>query len=356
MDILIVDDQRTTGLALAWTLTRLGHEPRLATSGEEAWGLIERDDWRIVITDWMMPVMDGLELCRRIRSRRGRPYIYTIVLTGRTAREDRLEALKSGPDDFLTKPVDPDELALRIAIARRILDVQAELEEKNALLGELASTDPLTGLANRRGLRASIEDLACRIGPPAPLSVLAIDVDHFKSYNDDFGHAAGDATLRRVAAVLLALAPNDALVARIGGEEFLALLPGADVDVAVDVAESLRLAIASSSWTPRTITISVGVATAQPAWKVLDVSALMEDADRALYHSKRTGRDRVTHIRDKEEAGSPNAWLGRAPCRDDRPNLSCWRPDSPHDAPRGDDRRSVAACAFGSGSSCEDTP
>jgi diguanylate cyclase (GGDEF)-like protein len=344
MDILIVDDQRTTGLALAWTLARLGHEPRLATSGEEAWDLIKQGVWRMVITDWVMPGIDGLELCRRIRSRRSEPYIYTIVLTGRTAREDRLEALKSGPDDFLTKPVDPDELALRIAIARRILDVQAELEQKNVLLGELASTDPLTGLANRRGLRSAIEGLACRVGAEGPLSVLAIDVDHFKAYNDAFGHAAGDATLRRVAAILLALAPNDALVARTGGEEFVVLLPEVNPDAAVDIAESLRVGIASSPWTPRAITISVGIATAHPTWDAPDLLGLMQDADRALYHSKRTGRDRVTHLYDLGDRGSPGAWFEHGPSHDGS-DLSSWRPDSPHDTLRAEQVRSMAVGA-----------
>jgi diguanylate cyclase (GGDEF)-like protein len=343
MDILIVDDQRTTGLASAWSLARLGHKPRLVTSGEEAWGLIERGNWRMVITDWVMPGIDGLELCRRIRSRPDRPYIYTIVLTGRTAREDRLEALKSGPDDFLTKPVDADELALRIAIARRILDVQSELEQKNALLGELASTDPLTGLANRRGLRTSMEDLSCRLGTEAPLSVLAIDVDHFKAYNDDFGHSAGDAILRRVAAVLLALAPNDSQVARTGGEEFVVLLPGAGVEAAGEVAESLRLAIASSPWTPRAVTVSVGVATAQPTWSATDLSGLMDHADRALYHSKRTGRDRVTHLFELGDAGPREARSRRGPSRNHVPTRPSWRADSPHETPPADDARSIVA-------------
>jgi diguanylate cyclase (GGDEF)-like protein len=301
----------------------------------------------MVITDWVMPGMDGLELCRRIRSRRGRPYVYTIVLTGRTAREDRLEALKSGPDEFLTKPVDSDELALRVAIARRILDVQAELEEKNALLGELASTDPLTGLSNRRGLRSAIEALGSRLGAQVPLSVLAIDVDHFKAYNDAFGHAAGDATLRRVAAILLALAPNDALVARTGGEEFLVLLPEAGADAAVEVAESLRLGLASSPWTPRAITISVGVATTQPSWDPPDLSGLMEDADRALYYSKRTGRDRVTHLYELGDGGSPGAWFERGSSHDDCPALSSWRPDSPHNKFPAN---GVASSAVGAGS------
>jgi diguanylate cyclase (GGDEF)-like protein len=319
MDILIVDDQRTTGLALTWILAKLGHTPRLVSSGEEALELIERGDWRVVITDWIMPGMDGLELCRRIRARGGRPYIYIIVLTGLTGRDRRLEALEAGPDDFLTKPVDPDELALRLAIGRRILDVQAELEEKNALLSEMACTDPLTGLANRRGLRAALDRLLGRPGQSAPLSILALDVDHFKSYNDEFGHFEGDEVLRRVAGILRSsVRGQDDLVARTGGEEFMVVLPGADAEASVHVAEALRRAIATYPWSSRPITVSVGAASSGRSSETPDVSSLMTDADRALYHSKRTGRDRVTHSAQLMPEEPPEAqlrWLpSQEPC------------------------------------------
>src|SRR6516164_5258805 len=157
MRILIVDDQKTLGLALCGTLVALGHEPHLMTSSVAALELINREDWRLVITDWMMPEMDGPELCRRIRDSRRHPYVYIIMLTGRTDRLDRLEGLAAGADDFLTKPVDEEELAVRLAIAGRILGVQAELEEKNALLRDIAGLDPLTGLANRRRLSEGID-------------------------------------------------------------------------------------------------------------------------------------------------------------------------------------------------------
>src|SRR5690242_18742036 len=162
MNVLIVEDQQSSGLALSSTLTRLGHQPRLITSGAAAWDLIDREDWRLIITDWIMPDVDGLELCRRIRARRGRPYNYVIMLTSRTDALDRLEGLKAGADDFLTKPVSEAELALRLVIAQRILNVQAELEEKNARLEAMASTDPLTGLANRRRLYDVMGALWCQ--------------------------------------------------------------------------------------------------------------------------------------------------------------------------------------------------
>jgi two-component system chemotaxis response regulator CheY len=184
MNVLIVEDQQSSGLALASTLMRLGHEPRLITSGAAAWELIDREDWRLIVTDWIMPEVDGLELCRRIRARRGRSYQYVIMVTCRTDALDRLEGLKAGADDFLTKPVSEEELALRLAIAQRILGVQAELEAKNARLEAMVNTDPLTGLANRRGLYEVMGGLRSQAVPVMPCALVALDLDHFKSYNE----------------------------------------------------------------------------------------------------------------------------------------------------------------------------
>ena len=238
MRILVVDDQKTLGLALCGTLTQLGHEPQLITSSIAALELIERGDWRMVITDWMMPDMDGMELCRKIRAARRHPYTYIIIVTGRTDRLERLQGLTAGADDFLTKPVDEEELVVRLAIAARILGVQADLEAKNARLEEMAKLDPLTGLANRRRLAEGIEAVLSGGEVAAPLSVLAIDVDHFKSYNDEFGHLAGDEVLRMIAAALRANTRSGDLVARYGGEEFIVLLPGVDTGMAQKIAEA----------------------------------------------------------------------------------------------------------------------
>jgi two-component system, cell cycle response regulator len=295
MRILVVDDQKTLGLALSGTLARLGHEPQLFTSGVTALELIKREDWRLVITDWMMPEMDGTELCRKIRAARRHPYIYIIMLTGRTDRLDRLEGLAAGADDFLTKPVDEEELVIRLAIAGRILGVQAELEEKNARLHDMANLDPLTGLANRRRLSEGIDAAVSGAAVGAPLSVLAIDLDHFKPYNDAFGHLAGDEVLRKVAATLRANTRTSDLVARFGGEEFIVLLPGVDAEMALQIAEALRASIASQDWPHRLVTASFGIATASNSTEIADVSGLFGAADRALYQSKETGRNRVTH-------------------------------------------------------------
>jgi diguanylate cyclase (GGDEF)-like protein len=297
MNVLIVEDQQSSGLALSSTLTRLGHQPRLITSGAVAWDLIHREDWRLIITDWIMPDLDGLELCRRIRARRGQPYNYVIMLSCRTDARDRLEGLKAGADDFLTKPVSEEELALRLAIAQRILRVQAELEEKNARLAVMVGTDPLTGLANRRRLYDVMGALWSPARAVMPCSLVALDLDHFKSYNDSFGHAAGDEVLRIVAEILRAgTRPSDLLV-RSGGEEFIIVLPGMGSNDALVVADRLRRAIAAHSWPLRPVTASFGVTVVSTTAKPVMVADLLEAADRALYHSKRSGRNRVTHSR-----------------------------------------------------------
>jgi two-component system cell cycle response regulator len=305
MRILVVDDQKTLGLALCGTLTQLGHEPQLITSSAAAFLLIERGDRRMVITDWMMPEMDGPELCRRIRAARRHPYTYILMVTGRSDRLDRLAGLAAGADDFLTKPVDEEELVVRLTIAERILGVQGELEAKNARLEEMAKLDPLTGLANRRRLAEGIEAVLSGGDVAAPLSVLAIDVDHFKSYNDEFGHLAGDEVLRMIAAALRANTRSGDLVARYGGEEFIVLLPGVDTLVAERIAEALRAAIESQDWPHRRVTASFGIATTSNSSELADISGLLSAADGALYQSKNSGRNRVTHSSQRNHLTIP---------------------------------------------------
>ena len=206
MRILVVDDQVTTGVSLCRTLEAHGHETSLVTGAAAAWDALSRDDWRLILTDWVMPEVDGLELCRLIRSRAAVPYRYIIMLTVQDQRWHKLEALRAGADDFLIKPVDEEELITRLAIAERILDVQVDLERKNAHLAQLASLDPLTGLANRRALMRMLEGLPSGEGRGLPYSIASLDIDHFKSYNDRFGHQAGDEALRLVAEILSAVA------------------------------------------------------------------------------------------------------------------------------------------------------
>ena len=200
MKILIAEDQPAAALYLRRTLEKMGHQAEVAPDGEAAWQMIRDGDTPLLISDWMMPHLDGPELCRRLRAVAADRYIYIILLTSLDRREDRLKGLRAGADDFLTKPPDPDELAVRLEIAERILAVHDQLARQNARLAELATTDELTGVKNRRRFREDLDLLfaqADRLG--SPLSLIMLDIDHFKQYNDSFGHPAGDRVLRRSA-------------------------------------------------------------------------------------------------------------------------------------------------------------
>ncbi len=312
MTILIAEDDRVSSLVLRRSLEGLDEEILAATNGEDALRIVrDREDVRVVISDWMMPRLDGVELCRRIRALADRPYVYLILLTAKAFREDRLAGLEAGADDFLTKPLDRAELIARLNVARRLLATQeelrlrsaqleelhAELSRQNERLAELATSDGLTGLKNHRHFRDMLRtglSLANREG--MPYSLVMLDVDHFKQYNDAFGHPAGDDVLCALARVLRESVREHDLVARYGGEEFVLLLPMTDAPSSGTVGERIRAAISSRAWPHRPITASLGIATTGP-W-VTSAARLLDLADRALYQSKAQGRNRVTHAHD----------------------------------------------------------
>jgi diguanylate cyclase (GGDEF)-like protein len=295
MKILIAEDQPVAALHLRRTLEKMGHEAEVAPDGEAAWQRVRDGDVPLLISDWMMPRLDGLELCRRIRAEGTGRYTYIILLTSLEGREGRLWGLRAGADDFLNKPPDPDELAVRLEIAGRILAVHDQLAHQNARLAELAATDELTGVKNRRRFREDLDLLFAHAARHrSPLSLLLLDIDHFKQYNDAFGHPAGDRVLRQVGATLRSNVRAHDVVARYGGEEFVVLMPATDLDASVEVAERLRRAIAGSDWPHRPVTASFGAATSDP--DTTDAATLVDQADRALYLSKQAGRNRVTHL------------------------------------------------------------
>jgi diguanylate cyclase (GGDEF)-like protein len=297
MKILIAEDQPVEAHFLRRTLEKLRHDVIVASDGEAAWQILGGGGIDVLISDWMMPRLSGPELCRLIRAEGVDRYTYLILLTSCDRREDKLNGLRAGADDFLTKPTDTDELAVRLEVAERRLAVQSLLTRQNRRLVEMATTDELTGLKNRRRFN---EDLSLHAGLTSrsrvPLSLLMIDVDHFKRFNDSFGHLAGDEVLRAVAMTLRASIRQHDIVARYGGEEFVVLLPATEEWPACEAAMRVRSAVEQQTVIMRTVTASIGVATmlGDPE----EDGELVSQADQALYLAKRSGRNCVRHFRE----------------------------------------------------------
>jgi diguanylate cyclase (GGDEF)-like protein len=300
--ILLVEDEQTTRLLLSRQLARAGYTVEAVSNGAEALATLKKRFFPLLITDWDMPKMDGLTLCKAVRLLPLEGYIYTILLTAREGRANMLEGLASGADDYLTKPPDDSELRARLNTGERILKLEQSLRVANRRIQILSITDALTAVFNRRYLmeRLPQEIEGVRRGR-RPLSVVLCDVDHFKQVNDNNGHQAGDQVLKGVAAILLGAVRKDIdWVARYGGEEFLLALPGMSVAEATALAERIRARIEGHPFeidggTCR-ISVSFGVAGYEPlhAGAQASVDLLIGRADRCLYQSKQSGRNRVT--------------------------------------------------------------
>ena len=304
MRILIAEDDAASRLILEAALAGLGHEVIAATDGEQAWQLFQSEKVEAIISDREMPRLNGLDLCRRIRESDGGKYIYFIFLTSVHDKDGAAEAIRAGADDYLMKPLNRHELEARLLVASRITKLyrelanqQVELERLNSQLFLQARTDGLTQVGNRLKMREDLNVLFARVAEQGDsFCALMCDVDHFKLYNDEYGHLQGDEVLKKVARTLVqGCRPNDEIY-RYGGEEFLLVMPEQSVEAACAVAERHRarieqLAIPNIASPGSIVTISVGVAamtTTQPS-----IKEWLEDADGALYRAKQLGRNRV---------------------------------------------------------------
>ena len=302
MRALVADDDRLTTTIVSAALANWGIETVVAHDGTEAWDILEAPGApELVIVDWMMPGIDGLELCQRIRGTASLAGSYVMLLTGRSSRVDLVAGLDAGADDYMVKPIDAEELRARVQVGVRVATLQRRLAEQVAELASardhlarLASTDALTELYSRRGwFEQAATEFSRSRRYRRPVSLLLIDLDYFKRVNDTFGHDAGDRLLQTFAAMLRVECRQSDVVGRIGGEEFAILLPETALQAAQRIAE--RICIASRALKVATaageITCTASIGVSGIAADDFTIDDVMLRADAALYEAKRGGRD-----------------------------------------------------------------
>lgn len=298
MKVLIADDEPVTLRLLESSLHRWGYDVVVAKNGSEAYRiLLSPDAPKLAILDWIMPGMDGTQLCQDIRQRKPEPYTYVILLTGRRNQHDIIAGLDAGADDYVTKPFDSAELRVRLRTGKRILCLQEQLINSREALRHQATHDALTRLWNRPAILDIVtSELARARRQGVPVAVVMADLDGFKNINDTHGHAIGDAVLQGVTKAMRDSVRRYDSVGRYGGEEFLIVLPGCDQPNAMGHAERVRAAIARVEVdTPMSVirpTASLGVAVSGSESDSTSFD-LIQAADVALYHAKHCGRNRT---------------------------------------------------------------
>jgi two-component system cell cycle response regulator len=295
--VLVGDDSAVSRKLVEQTLSDERYSLVFAKNGRETVDHFAKHHPALVIVDWIMPDLTGIEICKHIRSKTKASYTYIILLTGKSGMESVVEGLAAGADDYLTKPFHPEELIARVGVGLRIMELQREIEIKNAMLQELALTDSLTGLPNRR----AIEDWAARQLSGAArygfsFWVALADLDHFKTVNDTYGHDAGDTVLKSFSHILKSKSRRSDICGRIGGEEFLFVLTHATKEDAKRVIDCVRAELEATKFNfngnSLTVTTSFGLA-GFAGTRAPEFSQLVAQADLALYSAKRLGRNRV---------------------------------------------------------------
>lgn len=310
--VLVVDDEPTSLRLVQVLLQREGHQVTTAANGQEALTLALQNPPQMVVTDWMMPGMDGVELCRRLRSTEAGRDLYILILTGQNEEGRIVEAFEAGADDHVPKPFNPKLLLARIRPGIRVIQLQerlqGEVREKDVANARLAiekrkfkvasMTDALTELPNRRYAMKRLEkEWATSERSHLPLSVILLDIDHFKRVNDTYGHDVGDQVLIATARGVHRVLRTSDTCTRMGGEEFLVICPGTPLEGAMLLAERIRLAVegnevAVPAFTDRSVTISLGVA-CSAAEGIDSIDSLLKSADEGVYQAKRLGRNCV---------------------------------------------------------------
>ncbi|MBI5511715.1 MAG: diguanylate cyclase [Deltaproteobacteria bacterium] len=295
--ILVVDDDASLREFAVETLATLGYTIETAADGVQAIEKVRADPPDVIILDVMMPKMNGLEVCRVVKSFAVESFIPIILVTVKADIESKVTGLKIGADDYLTKPYNPLELRARVASMLRIKAIQDKLNAKRRELESLSITDDLTGLHNHRAMQQRLKDEFLRAQRyNDPLSLLMVDIDHFKQVNDQNGHLFGDFVLAEISRVLCKAVRETDFVARYGGEEFLVILPQTHFAGSLPVAERLWRSVAAHPFADAkvsvSLTVSVGVSFF-PNKNVATAEDLLASSDQALYQAKREGRNRI---------------------------------------------------------------
>ena len=295
--VLIAEDDPISRRLLEAFLTRWGYEVAVATSGTEALQALEKKDApRLAVLDWMMPGLEGVQVCQRIRERKDRPYVYILLLSARTQKDDLLHGLESGADDYLTKPFDAQELRARLHVGQRILQLQDGLMVAGEELLFRATHDSLTGISNRAVILDALRrERSRQVRGNGSFGIVLLDVDHFKQVNDTYGHLCGDAVLKEIVRRITVTVRAYDTVGRYGGEEFLVVAPSSDATNVLGLAERIRRAVEaqpiSTDAGEISITVSLGAAVSSGASSI-DPEIMLSNADEALYRAKAGGRNR----------------------------------------------------------------
>ena len=290
MKILIAEDDTTTRLIFGATLRKMGHTVTAVEDGGKAWKAWQQEEYSLLISDWIMPDIDGLELCKRIRAQPSLQYTYIILLTSMDGKGSYLEGMDAGADDFITKPFDEEQLAARLRVAERIIALHQKLHIQ-------ATHDHLTGVWNRAAIMGHLRGEVERARRQSShMGVIIADLDYFKRINDTYGHRTGDAVLQEAARRMqLALRPYDRL-GRYGGEEFLIIASDCDLSQTTALAERIRSFMSTEpvkdQFSEIFVTVSLGIAIGS-GQAGEDAGALVAIADEALYRAKKAGRNRI---------------------------------------------------------------
>ena len=298
MRILVAEDNVVFQKILENNLKAWGYEVILASDGAEAWKLLSGENPpQLVILDWMMPGMSGVEICKKVRQENREPYTFIILLTALHGEDELVAGMEAGADDYVTKPFNPAELRVRLRAGCRVVELQNDLVKAREALRVKATHDPLTGLWNHEEIFRLLDlELFRAERQKTPVGIVLADIDHFKKINDTYGHLAGDQALRTVAQQMLKLVRSYDSIGRYGGDEFLLVLPGCDRANLSSFCARLRNALqenkAASPAGPISLTLSLG-GIVYEQHRGINATTLLHETDTALYRAKNAGRDQL---------------------------------------------------------------